>query len=149
MSIWAFLAVLAIAVTALLYVLVKPRKEMLKRGMKLGALLVAIDFIFENAGMLLGLWKTNGSLFAIGAVPIEVMVIACCVGIVYAMLFERKLITNIAVTSSLLIAIVGTGVEALLLQMGVFVYYTDWTAWHALVSYFIAFMLMHKLNSVL
>jgi hypothetical protein len=149
MSIWLFLAILAISITALLYVLLKPKKDTLLRGAKLGILLVLVDFVFENAGLLLGQWKTFGSIFAIGAVPIEVMVIAFCIGGIYSMVFARKFILDIAITSSLLIAVVGTGIEAILLSMGVFVYYTEWTAWHALVSYFIAFLLMHKLNSLL
>jgi hypothetical protein len=149
MSIWAFLAVLAVSITSLLYVLMKPKKETVNRGIKLGLLLVVIDFVFENSGLLLGLWKTSGSALAFWAVPIEVMVVAFCVGITYSMLFAKKFITDLAITSSLLIAVVGTGIEALLLEMGVFVYYTEWTAWYALISYFIAFLLMHKLNSAL
>jgi len=149
MSVWIFLAIVAISVTALVYALLKPKKETILRGIKLGLLLVLIDFIFENTGLLLGQWKMFGSAFAIGAVPIEVMIIAFCVGITYSMLFARKFTLELAITSSLLIAIVGTGIEAALLSMSVFIYYTGWTAWHALISYFIAFLLMHKLNSVL
>jgi len=149
MSIWVFLAIAAISVTALLYVFKRPKKEILDRGMKLGVLLVIIDFVFENAGLLLGQWKTFDSAFAIGAVPIEVIVIAFCVGMTYSMLFARKFTLELAIASSLLIAIMGTGIEAALLSMSVFIYYAEWTAWHALISYFIAFLLMHKLNSIL
>jgi hypothetical protein len=65
------------------------------------------------------------------------------------MLFARKFALELAIASSLLIAIMGTGIEAALLSMSVFIYYAEWTAWHALISYFIAFLLMHKLNSIL
>ena len=149
MSIWVFLAIFIISVTAFLCIILRPKKTVIVRGIKLGIALLVIDFIFENSGLIFGYWKTSGSIFAIGAVPIEVMIIAFCVGIIYAMLFAKKFISNLAVTSSLLIAVIGTGIEALLISMDVFTYYSPWTSCLALISYFIAFLLMHKLNSTL
>jgi len=146
MSIWIFLAIFSISVTSLLFVLLKPKRDTINRGIKLGILLLVVDFIFENLGLIFG-WKTGGSIFGIGAVPIEVTVIAFCAGVTYAMLFARKFVFNLAVASSLLFALIGAGVEAILLGLGVFIYYSGWTSYHALISYFIAFLLMHKLNS--
>jgi hypothetical protein len=65
MSIWIFLAITAVSFTALVYALLKPKKDTVPRGIKLGLLLILIDFIFENAGLLLGQWKTFDSVFAI------------------------------------------------------------------------------------
>jgi hypothetical protein len=76
------------------------------------------------------------------------MVIAFLAGFTYTMLFEKKFKLGYALATSLLIAVVGTSFEALLISEDLLIYSGGWTSWHALISYFITFFLMHKINSI-
>ncbi|MEM3369712.1 MAG: hypothetical protein QXE90_02565 [Candidatus Micrarchaeia archaeon] len=155
MSIWVFLLFTAIGMWGTVYYLVKDKtpksklKELNSRAIKLGIFLLVFDFIFENLGLLLGYWYTSGSILQLGAVPIEVMGIAFCAGFTYAVLFPRKFDTKLGFFSSVWIAAAGTAIEAILVSQGVLMYTGGWTSLHAFVSYFAAFMIMHKVNSIL
>lgn len=154
MSIWIFLMITAIGICGSLRLVIAPkiskeRKAVLSRAAKMGFFLFAFDFIFENLGLILGYWNTAGSLFQVGAVPVEVMVIAATAGYAYAMIFPRKFGWETGFFTSLLIAAAGTAIEAMLNGFGVLTYTGGWTSVHALVSYFGTFFLMHKVNSIL
>ncbi len=154
MSIWIFLMLTAIGICGSLRLVIVPRapkerKFALSRATKMGFFLFAFDFVFENLGLILGYWNTSGSLFQIGAVPIEVMVIAAAAGYAYAIVFPRKFSWETGFYTSLLIAAAGTAIEAILNNFGVLTYTGGWTSMHAFVSYFGTFFLMHKVNSTL
>ena len=157
MSIWIFLLITSIAILGCMRLFLSPKidrikKETYNRAFKLGLFLVIFDFIFENAGLLAGYWYTSGSVLQLGAVPIEVVGIAFCAGYAYSLLFKekyQKFNWEIGFFTSLLIAVVGTLIEAILVSQGVLTYTGGWTSMHALISYFITFFIMHKVNSML
>ncbi|MEM3770731.1 MAG: hypothetical protein QXW80_00165 [Candidatus Micrarchaeia archaeon] len=155
MSIWVFLLFTAIGIWGTIYYLIKDKtsksklNELNSRAIRLGIFLLVFDFIFENLGLLLGYWYTSGSILQLGAVPIEVMGIAFCAGFTYAVLFPRKFDTKLGFFSSVWIAAAGTAIEAILVSQGVLTYIGGWTSLHAFVSYLAAFMIMHKVNSIL
>lgn len=154
MSIWIFLMLTAIGICGSLRLIIAPkvsreRKAVLSRAVKMGLFLFAFDFIFENLGLILGYWSTSGSLLQLGAVPIEVAVIASTAGYAYAMVFPRKFGWETGFFTSLLIAAAGTAIEAMLNSFGVLAYTGGWTSMHAFVAYFGTFFMMHKVNSIL
>lgn len=155
MNIWLFLMFTAIGIWGTVYFVVKERtaklklKELTSRAVRLGLFLWLFDFAFENLGLVLGYWNTAGSIFQIGAVPVEVMVIAFCAGFTYALLFAREFDWQLGFFSSLWIAAAGTAIESILVDLGALNYTNGWTSLHAFVAYWLAFMIMHKINSIL
>lgn len=149
MSMWVYLLFTAVGIASVMALLLKPKRQALNRAVKLGLFLLAFDFIFESAGLLLGYWHTSGSILQLMAVPLEVAFIAFLAGCAYAMLFPPKFDWKLGVASSLPIAVVGTGIEAILVGQGALVYTGGWTSYHTLVAYFAAFLLMHWVNSAL
>jgi len=149
MSIWIYLLAAAVGISGTMMLMLKPKKDVIRRAVRLGLFLFAFDFMFENAGLLLGYWHTSGGLVQLGAVPIEVTVIAFLAGHAYAMLFPRKFDWRVALPTSLLIAVAGAGIEAIINSQGALIYTGGWTSLHALVAYFVAFLIMHKANSML
>lgn len=149
MTFWVYLLCAAIGVYAVLLALLKPKKEQFAGMLKMGLFLALLDFAFENWGAWAGYWTSTGSLLPIAAVPTEVFLIAFCAGAVYSLLFPKKFDWNVALPSSFLIAVIGAGVEALLIGFELLAYSGGWTSFHALIAYFITFLIMHKANSVL
>lgn len=155
MSIWIFLLLTAIGIWGTVYLVARdsiPKakmKSILPRALKLGLFLLIFDFIFENLGLILGYWYTSGSILQLGAVPVEVMGIAFCAGFTYAILFQKKFDWQLGFFSSVWIAAAGTAIEAILVSSEVLTYTSGWTSLHAFVAYWFAFMIMHKVNSML
>ncbi|MCX8202638.1 MAG: hypothetical protein N3G74_02440 [Candidatus Micrarchaeota archaeon] len=155
MNIWVFLLFTALGIWGTVYLIAKERtpksklRELTSRAVKLGVFLLAFDFVFENAGLLLGYWNTSGSILQIGAVPIEVMGIAFCAGFTYAVLFQKRFDWQLGFFSSVWIAAAGTAIEAILVGFEVLNYAGGWTSLHAFAAYVVAFMIMHKANSIL
>lgn len=149
MSIWIYLLAAAAGISSTMMLILKPKKETMRRAVRLGLFLFAFDFVFENLGLLAGFWHTSGSLLQLGAVPIEVTFIAFFAGHAYAMLFPKKFDLRLALPTTLLIAVAGTGIEALINSQGALIYTGGWTSYYALVAYFVAFFILHKANSML
>jgi len=162
MSLWMFLLATAAGILASMITFPKktfPQKEEQKEKKKekkrvelklfavMGLFLAVFDFVVETTGGLLGLWTTTGSVFALGFVPVEVFFIAFAAGVAYRIVFPREFLLAFGVASSLLIAVVGTGIESLLLDAGLLHYAGGWTSWHALAAYFATFFVMHIVNS--
>lgn len=148
MSPWIYLMLLAISIAALFFLLLKPKRKDIIRALKLGLLLVVIDFVFEHFGVFANLWSIYGSIFFLGVVPAEVVVIAFCAGFTHSLLIKPKFDALFATVSSLLIGLVGIGIEALLIAQGVLVY-LGVTSWHALLAYTVTFIALHKVNAML
>jgi len=148
MSLWILLLFAAIGIFSSIFTFRKRSKNEVRRGIYLGIFLLVFDYIFETAGYYLNLWEATGSVFRLGAPPIEVLIIAFLAGFTYTMLFEKKFKLYYGLATSLLIAVVGTSFEALLISEGLLIYSGGWTSYHALVSYFVTFLLMHKINSI-
>lgn len=153
MNVWLFLLLTAIGIWGSIYSITRKKlkkndiKEINLRGIKVGIFLLIFDFIFENSGLLLGFWHTTGSYFQIFAVPIEVMGIAFLAGFTYAILF-KEFELDLAIFSSLAIAAIGTGIEAFLVSQNLLIYEGGWTSLHAYISYFLVFLLIGKVNSL-
>jgi hypothetical protein len=149
MNIWVYLLLLAIGTVMTLKALRKPDQKARTRMIRLGAFLALFGFIIETAGALAGLWVYSGSVFAVGFVPVEVLGIAVCAGASYAMLFPRKCDCSLVITSSFLIAVVGTGIEGMLMGFNVLNYLGPWTAFHALLAYWAAFWMLNWVDAKL
>ncbi len=149
MSMWLFLLAAAVGILALMIAFPKKGKKRVdvKPFVAMGLFLAVFDFIVETAGGALGFWTTSGSVFPIGFVPIEVFFIAFAAGVAYRIVFPPKFSLKFGIASSLLIAVVGTGIESLLLSAGLLHYAGGWTSWHALVAYFLTFLMLHYVNS--
>lgn len=149
MTFWVYLLCAAIGVYAVLLAFLKPKPKQFAGMLKMGLFLALFDFAFENWGAWAGYWTSNGSLLPIAAVPAEVFLIAFCAGAVYSLVFPKKFDWNTGLASSLLIAVIGAGIEALLIGFGLLAYSGGWTSFHAIVAYFVTFVVMHKANTVL
>jgi len=149
MSLWIFLLITAIALWAVIFYFKRPDKTTRKRAVKLGLFLLVFDFVFENIGYVLGLWEATGSIYRVIAPPIEVVGIALLAGYTYSVLFPKKFDWNLGLASSLLIAVTGVAFESILIGEKLLAYTGWWDSYFALVSYFVTFLIMHKINSVL
>ncbi len=143
MSIWFFLLMLAIGIFGILAVLTHKN---LFEALKLGLFLAIFDFFFENLGGYFDLWVTKNSALFLGFVPIEVFFIATLAGATYYLLFPRTWNTAIAISSSFLIAVVAAMIEAALVAVDYLEYMTWWNSYMAVIAYFLAFLMMYKVN---
>ncbi|MBN3037628.1 MAG: hypothetical protein JW834_04230 [Candidatus Diapherotrites archaeon] len=146
LSLWLYLVLLAVGVTGVVFVLLRPDA---RKALVLGLFLALFDFAFENFGMVLGLWHTTGSVLQLWAVPAEVFVIALCAGFTYHALFRGQKALRVAASTSFLIAVVGTMIEAVLVSTGYLHYTGGWTSWLAVPFYWLAFMLVFHANKAL
>ena len=124
----------------------KDQKKILRHGLMLGLILAVFDWVFENAGAIFGYWHTAGSNLFLGAVPIEVFFIALCAGAFYNWVAPKQFSWLLAVASSVVIGVMGSGIEASLAEQGLLVYTGGWTSAHALVAYFLVFLGMYFAN---
>ncbi len=148
MSLWFFLLAAAAGILASMIAFPQRKKRVdVKQFAALGLFLALFDFVVETAGGLLGFWSSSGSVLALGFVPIEVFFIAFAAGVAYRIVFSPTFSLAFGVASSLLIAVVGVGIESVLLGEGLLHYANGWTSWHALVAYFATFLVMHVINS--
>jgi len=113
------------------------RQEILRLSLCYGALLVIIDFVVQSLGAYFKLWKTTGSILFVGAVPIEVLVIAFMAGSIVARLTTdiQPCILGIAVAG------VGAYIEAMLVKINVLHYYSAWNSALAFATYLVIFTL--------
>jgi len=114
----------------------------LGNALKLGAFLLVFDFIFENAGWLLGLWEAKSAV-AVGVVPLEVMAIAFFGGAAWALYLPKRFSLAHSLADALVFAFFGALGEWLLIRQGLFSYDLWWTSAHAFVSYLIAWGALH------
>lgn len=151
MSMWLFLLATAAGILATMAAFPRKGKKRVdvKPFVALGLFLALFDFAFETVGGIVGIWTSSGSVFPIGFVPVEVFLIAFAAGVAYSIVVPPKFSLKFGIASSLLIAVVGTGIEALLLGAGLLHYAGGWTSWHALVAYFLTFLLLHYVNAKL
>ncbi len=121
-------------------------KAIVRKGLTLGLILAVFDWVFENAGAILGYWHSVGSTLFLGAVPVEVFFIALCAGAFYNWIAPKQFSWLLALASSLVIAVIGSGIEASLAEQNLLVYTGGWTSTHALVAYFVVFLGMYFAN---
>ena len=147
MSMWVYLMLLAIGLLGAVPFII--RKKHCSEMLKMALFLALFDFVFENVGALQGYWYSTGSAFQLLAVPAEVFIIAFCAGSAYALVFPCRFDWHLGIASSLVIAAVGTGIEAMLISAGNLHYANGWTSYHAFASYFAVFLAMGRVNELL
>ncbi len=146
MSEWLYLLGLAIVVFipfALKY------KKKLKQALLLGLFLAIFDWIFENAGALLNLWVSKGSILFLWHVPVEVFLIAIFSGSVYYFVLEERKSPGWMAFSSLLIAVVGMTMEKALIELGMLQYFQAWNSVLAFIAYFVVFVLIFQVKELI
>ncbi|MFH0737069.1 MAG: hypothetical protein V1827_00760 [Candidatus Micrarchaeota archaeon] len=113
-----------------------------ENALRIGAFLLVFDFIFENAGWLMGLWQTSSAI-AVGVVPIEVMGITLFGGAAWALYLPKKFDPMHSLADSLIFASFGALGEWLLIRQGLFLYNGWWTSALAFVSYLLTWGILH------
>lgn len=114
----------------------------LAKAFAIGAFLLVFDFMFENAGWLLGLWQTKSAV-AIGVVPIEVMGIAFFGGAAWALYLPRKFRLDHSIADVLVFAAFGAVGEWLLIRQGLFTYSLWWNSGFAFLAYLGTWIVLH------
>ncbi len=145
-TLWTFLFILAAAILGCVISAMRPPHAQLKNAFLLGLFLALFDFVFENAGAQAGLWYSQGGFAYLLAVPIQVVFIALMAGAAFHLVLPARKDALYMVSTALLIAAIGTGIEAILLDHGLLTYAGGWTSTHAILSYWATFMLMHLVN---
>ncbi|MBI5226173.1 hypothetical protein HY994_02950 [Candidatus Micrarchaeota archaeon] len=145
-TLWTYLFLLAAGILSTLVALLKPSMDSLKKAAALGLFLAVFDFVFENAGAAAGLWYSQGAPIYLMAVPIQVFFIALFAGSAFHLVLPARKDALYMLSTSLLIAVIGTGIEAMLLDASLLHYIGGWTSTNALLSYWATFLLMHIAN---
>ncbi|HLD75937.1 MAG TPA: hypothetical protein VI874_02885 [Candidatus Norongarragalinales archaeon] len=148
LNLWIFLLLLGAGILGTLLAAMRPTENHLKKALFFGLLLAVCDFLFENVGALKGLWFTSGSAwFMFGLfVPVEVFLIAAMAGIAFYLVFPPHKNALYILSSALLIAAAGIGIEAILIDHALLTYANGWTSYQALASYFSMFVLLHLVS---
>lgn len=125
-------------------------RNIIKKALILGLFLMSFDWLFENFGALINLWETHGSLFSIGAVPIEIMFLALIGGTAWAMHLPKKFNRVFAFFECLIFAFYGALGEYLLIKNNLMTYITRntsfiWRSLHAFTAYFITWIILFTL----
>ena len=144
MNLWQYLLVLALASALTIKLVLKPKR--VRSALLLGLFLALLDFAVQNLAAYKNLWYSSGSLLFLGAVPVEVFLIAILAGFTYRLVFCKGFDVKFAFASSLFIASVAVGLEALLISERLLAY-GSWNSWYGLGSYFTVFFVLNYLNS--
>ncbi|GEM_PF-1100868 len=121
-------------------------KEEVKSAFFLGLFLMIFDFIVENLGGYFGYWKVNTTLFHVGYVPIEVMLLTLIGGMAWALAQPRAYSVKNSLADILLFAVFGAIGESVLRFNGVMFYASGWTHFHAFAGYAITWIILHYLR---
>lgn len=145
LNFWIYLLLLAVGILGTLFAILRPTENAVKKALILGLFLAVADFIFENFGAMKGLWFSSGSVnYLFGLyVPLEVFLIALMAGMAFYLIFPPYKNALYILSTSLLIAATGVGIEGLLLDHTLLAYAKGWTSYHAISAYFVMFVLMH------
>ena len=139
-SVWLVLVAISFIPWTIM-VSLKENRSLLAKALSIGLFLATLSIFVENLGANLNLWVSKNSIFFLRAVPIEVFFIAFFCGTIYYIIL-KDVSWKISILSSVGIAIVWMAVEVKLVDLGYLVYFTNWNPILALISYFIAFMLV-------
>lgn len=145
-TLWTYLFALSVGILATLIAFLRPNADTLKKAVILGLFLALADFVFENWGAQAGLWTSFGSPLFLWAVPIQVVLIAILAGMAYHLVIRPRADALYVVSTSLLIAMIGVGIEGLLLDYQLLAYAGGWSSVHAMASYFVMFVVLNWVN---
>ncbi len=116
---------------------------MIGKAVFIGFFLAVFDFAFQNAGWLLGLWQTSGSILMMGAVPIEIVLICFIGGTAWALYIPKKYNRFYTVMDVLVFAAYGALGEYLLIFAGLMSYHAWWNSWWAFAAYACVWLVLH------
>lgn len=144
--VWTML--MAIAVVAFIASL-SYKRELIWSSIAFGGVLALVDLVVQSIGSYYHLWVTHGSAYSIGAVPIEVLVIAVLAGSIYT-----RLSTEVnPVLMGFVAAFGGTLIEYWLTTLNYSplmatsyvpapLEYMNWNPLYAFVTYLVVFTLL-------
>jgi len=121
-------------------------RKKVKKALKIALFLMVFDFVVENTGAYLGLWKVTGSVLQIGVVPIEVMLIAFFGGWAWALYLPKKYNKIHTFLDIVIFSVFGAVGEFLFVRHGFLVYLDGWTSTHAFIGYAATWVILHLLN---
>lgn len=147
-QIWSLLAFVSLVAVAIFVQVLKPSKEKIAKAGKMGLFLAVFDWVFQTLGFYAGYWWTNGGFLIGPAVPLEVSIIAFCVGAVLSLLQQEFLWKNVA-AFSFIVAFIGAFCELAFVGNGDMIYANGWASLHAFVTYFLGFTFFQFVNSKL
>ncbi len=145
-TLWTYLLILAVGITGCIVSALRPTRDQLKKALLLGAFLAVFDLVFETAGAQAGLWYSQGGFAYLWAVPVQVFLIALLSGAAFHFVLPARKDALYMMSTALVIAAIGTGIESILLDHGLLTYASGWTSTHAIAAYWATFMLVHLVN---
>lgn len=145
-TLWTYLLLMAVGIFSTGVAWFKPGHDQLKKALLLGLFLAVFDFVFENAGAMTGLWYSQGASAYLLAVPIQVFLIALLAGAAFHLALPARKDALYMTATALLIAVIGAGIESILLDHQLLTYANGWTSTHAVLSYWATFLLLHIVN---
>ncbi len=117
----------------------------LKKAVEVGVFLMVFDFIVENIGKVLGLWETYNSILFVGAVPVEVMILALAGGTAWALYQPSRFSGWYTFAGILIFATFGTIGEYIIAEKGLMVYMGGWSSLHAFFGYALSWTILHSI----
>lgn len=121
----------------------KKEKKLITAALMLGIFLMLFDFVVQNIGGYLNLWHVDITALHVLYVPIEVMLLCVVGGTAWALAQPKKPEAANISADILLFSVFGTVGEFVLMENGLISYEPPWTSGHAIVSYFLTWIILH------
>jgi len=115
----------------------------IKNAFLIGLALMAFDFLVENIGGFLGYWRTHGSVFPLGFVPLEIMLLCVVGGMSWALYLPRRLSLWYSLIDIVFFSFFGSLGEALLIKNGLLGYMGGWGSVNAFLGYLVTWIMLH------
>lgn len=119
-----------------------PDSAFAARAAGVGVFLMAFDWVFESWGARAGYWYSHSSRRFVGAVPLEVMVGALSGGFAWALLMPPHFQPLYVLLVSATVGVAGAMGEDRLARTKAMDYRKGWTWAHAVVAYFLVWLLL-------
>lgn len=120
--------------------------DRIMKAVYIGIFLMAFDFVFQNAGWMLGLWQTFDAAIVIGVVPIEIMLVCLLGGAAWALYLPKRYDRIHTLMDVLTFGVYGAFGEFMLIGAGLMAYYQWWNSWLAFASYALVWVLLHYMR---
>lgn len=120
-----------------------PVRSETRSAIYVGLFLMVFDFIVENAGGFLGLWKTYGSILPIYFVPVEIMMLCLVGGTAWALYLPKKFNWNYSILDIVFFSLFGAIGEAVLMHNSLIAYTGGWTSVHAFFGYLVTWIILN------
>ena len=120
----------------------RKNRKIVGKALLLGLFLMIFDFLVQNAGSVLGLWKTFGSVLFVLSVPVEIMVLCVVGGAAWAMHVPERFDKIYVLGDSIIFGLYGAVGEMLLIKNGLMEYMGWWNFSCAFFGYFVAWWIL-------